>query len=96
MRGCLRAAAADGTSALDSLILATCQYEIAPDTVCSNAAIDLNRSWSVLFVDQSNAMPHGMAVMLRIALIPMQAWNRESDCRPSYAHSQTFVKGLGS
>jgi len=41
-------------------------------------------------------MPQAVWVMLRAALEPCTVWNRESDCQPSYAHPQMFVRGLGS
>lgn len=50
----------------------------------SNAAIDLNPSIAVLFVDQFQEMLHGKRVMLRIALTAPVLDRRESDCQRSY------------
>jgi hypothetical protein len=66
------------------------------DSLYSIAAIDLNRLLVVLFVDQSSAMLQAAWVMLRIAIKVSAVWNRQSDCRTSFAHSPMLVEGLGS
>ena len=50
----------------------------------SNAAIDLNRSMVVLFIDRLTGLLHGRGVMLRIALTAPVLDRRESDCQRSY------------
>ena len=84
------------------------QHESSPTLVqgyrspqYENAAIDLNRTLDVLFVDQLAEMLHGSWVMLRIAPTAPFAGlrNRESDCQPSYVHlhfAGQSSKGLGS
>jgi len=37
-----------------------------------------------------------VGVMLHLAQQPFGLWNRESDCKPSSAHAQMTVRGLGS
>ena len=69
----------------------------------SNAAIDLNQSIAVLFVDQSAEMLQAAEVMLWQPKNPQSLESRVSDCRQGYAHfgiiAMSFAvktEGLGS